>query len=101
MLLDVPVLDIDVNGVGGQVHLLVTVHPVHQGAVHGSVVNLELALCGSSEGVLLGDPLLEAWHSPRLDGDLGLVPCVVVAGIMGGCFTVGGGTAKAFCVGKA
>ena len=34
-------------------------------------------------------------HEVRLDGGLGLVPCVEVVGVREGCITVGGGTAKA------
>ena len=56
LLPGVPELDNGVkggNGAGGKLHLLVTVHPVHLGAGHGSVVTVVPALCGSAEDVLL------------------------------------------------
>ena len=103
LLPGVPELDNGVkggNGAGGKLHLLVTVLPVHLGAGHGSVVPEVPALCGSAEDVLLGEHLSEGCvpgivllNEGRIDGGLGLVPCVDV-GVRGGCITVGGGTAK-------
>lgn len=104
LLPGVPELDNGVkggNGAGGKLHLLVTVLPVHLGAGHGSVVTEVPALCGSAEDVLLGEHLSEGCvpgivllNEGRIDGGLGLVPCVDVVGVRGGCITVGGGTAK-------
>ena len=105
LLPGVPELDNGVKGgnvAGGKLYLLVTVHPVHLGAGHGSVVTVVPALCGSAEDVLLGEHLSEGCvpgivllHEGRLEGGLGLVPCVDVVGVRGVCITVGGGTANA------
>ena len=105
LILGVPELDNGVKGgnvAGGKLYLLVTVHPVHLGAGHGSVVTVVPALCGSAEDVLLGEHLSEGCvpgivllHEGRLEGGLGLVPCVEVVGMRDGYITVGGGTAKA------
>ena len=106
MLPDVPVHDKDVKGgegVGGHVPRLVTVHPVHLGTVHGSVVNLEFAMecaCGRAESVLPGDlwligrvPGIVRLLAGHLDRDLGFVPSTGMAGFRGDVSTVGGGTA--------
>ena len=104
LLLGVSELDTDVkdgNDASGKLHEFVAEYPVLLGAGHGSVTVIPV-LCGRAEHVLLGENLSKGCvlgtvlsHEVHHDGGLGLVHCVEVVGMRGGCIPLGGGIAKA------